>query len=697
MSAVSAPQVRLEYDRELPQVVFAAEEIGRTLEGLGYTLVPQTADAQITLAIDPESLRPQCYRIRHRRPGALEISGGDAAGAMYGGLQVAESLRLEKDIAAVPDSDGRPFIAHRGLKLNVPLDARSPSYDDTGDAAQKNIVEMWNFEFWREFLDEMARHRYNLLTLWTCHPYPTLIKLAEYPDIAFDDVCVLKAPFDHQTDKHWTGIDLQDPGNLRIVKRITIDEKIDYWRRVMQHAADRGIDIYVFHWNIHTFGAEGKYGITNAQDNANTVKYLRACVKELLLTYPLIKGIGVTAGERVNRKLKGEYGIENWVWKTYGMGIMDAKAVQPDRHVRFIFRRHWSDLGDILEAFRDYRDDFATSMKYARARIYTTPSPPFFDMWYRDECQRNNVKCWMNLRNDDIFCHRWGDPEHVRKFLINLPHDLLGGFYMGSDGYVWGREFTSLDPEQPRQLEIRKHWYRFMLWGRLAYDPTLDRAFFESVLADRFPETDTSVLYDAWAAASGIVPQVNRFHWHQNDVQWAPEACFDMRNGFHDVNRLIGHSPQARSGILPIEEYVEALQAGEEPQGVTPMQVADNLDRFAEQALAGAASVGKRGVRSKELRRTLTDIESMAQLGRYYADKIRGATELAISRATEDESRQKRAIEHLERAVEHWEAYAKLASSQYKPQLLARTRVLDWREILEHVKRDVAIAEGNTP
>jgi len=42
---------------------------------------------------------------------------------------------------------------------------------------------------------------------------------------------------------------------------------------------------------------EGKYGITNAQDNPNTIAYLRECVRETVLTYPLLAGIGVTAGE----------------------------------------------------------------------------------------------------------------------------------------------------------------------------------------------------------------------------------------------------------------------------------------------------------------------------------------------------------------------------------------------------------------
>jgi hypothetical protein len=97
---------------------------------------------------------------------------------------------------------------------------------------------------------------------------------------------------------------------------------------------------------------------------------------------------------------------------------------------------------------------------------------------------------------------------------------------------------------------------------------------------------------------------------------------------------------------------------------------------------------------SKELAATLTDMESMAYLGRYYADKIRGAAELAVYRA--DKSRReyrRRAVSHLTNAVEEWEAYARIATSQYKPQLFSRTHYMDWWKILEEVKKEAELAK----
>ena len=77
-------------------------------------------------------------------------------------------------------------------------------------------------------------------------------------------------------------------------------------------------------------------------------------------------------------------------------------------------------------------------------------------------------------------------------------------------------------------------------------------------------------------------------------------------------------------------------------------------------------------------------------MGRDYADKIRGAADLAVYRA--DKTRKgnhTRAVQHLENAVKEWEAYTRTATSQYKPQLLSRNYYLDWEKLMEEVKKEV--------
>ena len=59
---------------------------------------------------------------------------------------------------------------------------------------------------------------------------------------------------------------------------------------------------------------------------------------------------------------------------------------------------------------------------------------------------------------------------------------------MGSDGYVWGREFISNHPQEPRELEIDKHWFNFMLWGRMGYNPDMSNEIIKGKLAEKYPD-----------------------------------------------------------------------------------------------------------------------------------------------------------------------------------------------------------------
>ena len=695
LSSVQAaqPSVEISHVADDPRIAFAAVDITAALTERGYTVVKADGDVRIVFTIFAQGMGPQSFRIHKEGGRIIRVVGGDSLGAMYGGLEIAEAIRLGGGLDAVIDKARKPYIFRRGLKFNIPFDARGPSYDDTGTCAQKNIPVMWEWAFWKEFLDTLARNRYNVLTLWTTHPYPGLVKLDKYPGVNYDNVCVLKDGVTPRSDRHFgkRNIDIFDPAVVKVVKTISLDDKIAFWTRVFNHAEDRGIEIHIFHWNIYTFGADGKHGINDMPDNPKTIAYMRYCIGEFLKTYPQVDGIGVTAGEHVNRsRLKGT-SIEKWLWQTYGQGVMDAKAANPGRKLRFIFRQHQANLGKIAAAFTDFDGPFNTGHKYARARLYSTTYSPYLDREYRRLLEEHKVPCWLNLRNDDLFVLRWGDADYVREFLHNAPRDVMryeAGFYMGPDGFVQGREFVSKLPAISGELEIEKHWYRFMLWGRLGYDLTLTREYFEKRLQRRFGSLDPAVMYDTWAAASQIVPQVNRFFFRVNDFQFSPEGCIHA-GGFLDIEHFFRYGPLPGSGILSLQEYASAVVKGESFDGMTPMEVADKLDALAAKTLSGVKALRNLTRASLELTATLDDMESMAHLGRYYADKIRGAAAVAVVRADPKRTDfHAKAVKHFTDAIDEWKAYSDSASPRYRSQLFSRTHYLDWAKILNDVKAE---------
>jgi hypothetical protein len=730
-----APRAVIDADFSLATLKFSADELAGALRLRGFRVFtadvrrsyapPETVNPDLRvhlmipdtdMAADPDggytSLQSEGFSLRQAKQGgarSFTIVGKDAAGAMYGGLELAEQIRT-RGVDGVLDMDRNPYMPLRGTKFNIPLDLRTPSYTDMGDSAQANIATVWDFEFWRQYLDQLARDRYNMVSLWNLHPFPSLVKVPEYPDVALDDVWRSKAKFDEDYSTRTT--DIVTPAmlaNKEIVRRLTIDQKIEFWRRVMSYAHDRNIAFYVVTWNIYTYGTGGRYGITDALDNPNTVAYFRASVRELFRTYPLLAGIGLTAGENMGDASAYYAGgmdsfdaKENWLLATYGQGVLDAARAEPRRQFRLIHRQHESRAQDIAATFAPViaqpNVDFLFSFKYAQAHALSSTTQTFHRGYLES---LGNLRTLWTIRNDDALMLRWAAPDFVREFVKNIPYEKSQGFYFGSDMWVWGREYLSRRPSSPRQLEIDKHWLHFLLWGRLGYDPTLDDARLAALVEQRFPGVNGVTLLAAWQHASMIYPLVTGFHWANFDFQWYIEACRSRpgpartASGFHSVETFIDQPVHPGTDNLTIPRYVTGVTSGSMPPGTTPMQVADRIDAHVDAVLAPAKALSPPRANSREYADTTGDILMMANLGRYYAAKIRGATELALYRATRDAQHQALAVKHLEAAARAWGTYVEAARRAYGASFWTnRVGRVDWRELSAEVRHDVEIARA---
>jgi hypothetical protein len=677
-----------------PAVDFGLEELKNALDEKAYTENKGSATYIISVVVDT-ILQDQAYKIE-KEDHKISVFGGDKRGLLYGLLDLSEQIALKGDLSKVEAKTEKPFIEHRGIKMNIALDGRLPSYDDTGDAAQKNISEMWNMDFWIEYLDDLARNRYNILTFWSKHPFPALTKMKDYPGAAMEDVYVYNKPVTWDIHRDWRGIDMQDYSNLRKIKSITIDQKINFWKKVMEHAHNRGIDIVWFTWNIFISPGTGEM-LKPESDEAIT--YMKKAVQEMVETYPHLSGFGVTAGERMGMTV-GDYTAAEWMYETYGKGVMAAKEANPDRPFRFIFRRHHTTLPSIQKDFASkFLGEVETSYKYNVARMYSSPNPPIFEREYLPDVLKYNFKCWMNIRNDDIFTYRWGDPDYVREYLKGMMKYPVPGFYIGSDGYLWGREHTSKIPELSGELEVKKHWYREMLWGRLAFNPNLADSHLIAVIKNHFPETDAENLFKAWKYASKTFPVVCNFHWKSADAMWSTEGCMDQYTGFQTVRSFIDCFTLEDKKLMNITDYVDQLKKDLKPKLITPFQVADSLRLCSAETRKYLKEVNINSKKSsEELKATLKDIECFALYGDYYAGKIKAATYLHMYECLDNEEKtsyKEKAIFEIKKATAAWKELAKISTSQYHAQLLARTRALDWMKTIEDVEKDEMIVQNS--
>ena len=674
---------------------FAEAEILREATAKGIT-------ANVSLTVEKKANAPaQSYRIE-RSGDQIRVIGADDAGAMYGGLDIAEAIRIGT-FDSLKSTENKPHVEKRGIKFNIPLDLRTPSYTDSSDSAQANIPEVWEHDFWISYLDAMARHRYNVLSLWSLHPFPSMVKVPEFPEVALDDVWRTKAKLDDTFS--FSGEDFVRPemlANHEVVKQITIDEKIAFWRWVMLQAADRGITIYVFTWNVFTFGAEGKHGITNDMGNDITKAYFRASVREMVKTYPLLGGMGITAGEGMPHDMDSKV-KEKWLWDTYGEGVRDALKAEPKRDFNLIHRFHWTAQSDILNAFKDYPCTFDFSFKYSVAHMYSITKPTFIQPLI--EGIAPGRRTWLTVRNDDIYTFRFGDPAYAREYILNLPpRDKIAGFYMGPDGYCWGREFLDRHPAAgKRPLVMEKKWYSFSMWGRLAYDPTLPDSHFERLLAAQHPKASSASLFKALQSASQVMPLITRFFWGDIDLKWFPEACWSHPRrkgndgGFYTVQQFMEGSAMPGAEVLCIRDWRKRLLSREPMLEATPLQIADNLEAAAEQAFAALDSQLEAATADSELQKNFNDCEALAWLGRYYAAKIRGACALALFDARSDRFEHASALRHLNEALSHWKLYATIRDANYVPALYNRLGYVDITAITKQVADDIEIAKGWKP
>ncbi len=640
---------------------------------------PNAATHHLRITFD-DSIPAQGFSLTVDPESTFVLTASDSAGATYGLLELAEQIRLYS-LAYVTATSQTPSQLDRGVKFNISLDVRTPTYTEPSDAAQNAMEHVWDRQFWFDYLDHLASQRYNLVSLWNLHPFPSMVRVPEYPGVALDDVRKSTTRWDENYRLQAIGFDAAAiVDHYETLKVMTIDEKIAFWREIMAYAKTRHIKFYIVTWNIFVNGTDGKYGITDSIDNPVTRDYFKCSVAAMFNTYPDLAGIGLTTGE--NMPGSSFEAKEDWAFAAYGQGVLEAarRSPDPDRQFTFIHRQHQTKARDIAAKFQPLIDapniNFLFSFKYAQAHVMSSTRQPFADGFIQDIPPQKTL--W-TLRNDDNYLFRWGGSDFVREFMRNIPAEVSAGMYYGSDQWVWTREFISTEPTTPRQLAFDKHWFHWLLWSRFAFDANLSDQRLIDLIGERFPTIDASTLFRAWNHAATVYPLTTGFHWGALDFQWYIESGQSQPgpagtpSGWHDINRFISLPPHPGTANVSIPDFVDAMTNDRLPEGITPLQIATELLTQAEAALALVETINPTG--NRELRQTLEDIRAQSYLGLYYGYKIQAATDLALLRETLAGHYQVSLSRNLNLAAYHWRLYTATTDALYRIRPLWTNRV----------------------
>ena len=668
-----AQTVGVFYETKVPQIQFAAADIKIALEAKGYTvemlplssLTDSYSNKKVVIALAsnrtitkflaaqtgtiPKNLGEQSYALLTTKAPQLSywVLGGDTSGAMYGGFQIAENIDID-GLSGAFNMQETPFMLNRGMKLNMPLDRRIPTYIGkwSSNSTKKAIPNAWDMTFWKKLIDQQSRNRYNVLSIWVHHPFPALVKLADYPKVSLSRI----------------------EGFEGFVKELNHEQRVAFWREVMNYAHNRGMKVYFFNWNVHLNGAYGIDGLPDEEtkmpekmSSPKVTDYMYKSMTALLETYPELDGFGITSGDGMNKGEAGYAQNTEWTWNAMGKAVKDYLAANPTRKFNLIHREVETSPKVVdsiyapLKALPNVTLNF--SHKYAMAHMYSTTTPKW--TLFLEDAAKLGFRSWLTIRNDDYFYFNWGDPKFVKEFLINIPNkQIVDGMYIGSDGYSPTRTYFCKDESMNGQLEVERRWYMEMLWGRMAYNPKLSDAIFKNKLAKRFPAVSSSALFDAWSLASRSLPKVTELvmgNW-RFDYDWYPEGCWsDPRKGtgFRTIDGMANLTTVAQgSKLCDIPKSAADLCDGKK----SSYTVADEIQADSEKALSIINTMKSNG--NGDLEMAIMNVKQMASLGIYYSYKIRGATYKKAGKI-------EKARAEMEKAYCWWISYTQLMEVTY--------------------------------
>ncbi len=494
-----------------------------------------------------EDLKPEAFRIRPAN-GGYAITGGDARGAMYGALDFAEQLELT---GKVRDKEEQPSLSVRALKFNVPLPG-------TGYLSEEDLANnewFWSLDYWRKFLDMAARNRYNAITFWSAHPYDRMLRVPKYPEA---------------TD----------------LPAAELDRNIAFFRQLFQMAADRGLDTYLVTWNIHVPRAfASRHGVPAAGFDAPLIRdYQREAIKALFATYPMLTGLGTTAGERMDSMTAKQK--MDWIADTYF-----AALKQVGRPVPFIFRYWQADpeaAVAMLASVELSRPRVSGHQVQRRAHVFVAEAA-------RARTEMGGARAWPLPTALAPAQRRPVHPSLGRPRLRARNRPQHGGSRHGRLrrrlGSRRARTRTASIPMPPRRTwtgnyMFEKHWFRYMLWGRVGYTAAEPDSTWQGHFRRRFGAAGDDV-YEALHQSSKIAPLITSYHWNYMNGDWYPEGSIGSWNTsfeqprvnyrraamYHDIRTYIFNNTIGGE-MANIPEFL----AGSKKAG--PLEVADRLEQL---------------------------------------------------------------------------------------------------------------------
>jgi hypothetical protein len=695
----SAQSVTILHEEAVPQAAYAARKLSEALVERGYKLRRERTgyDYLISLAVHPGRLRPEAFSIVPEAK-VIAITGGDHRGMIYGALALAEMLRNETRLETIKDTEQKPHLEFRGIKYNLPWETYRPS-----SALDQHYETARDLEYWEAFLDMMVANRFNVISLWNLHPFTFMVQPKNFPEAS---------PWSKKEFAQWQHL----------------------YREIFRMAKERALDTYIVHWSIfvsrefaeaHDVAKVNFYPHYYVPGDTSEIvrRYLRESVKQVLEEYPDLDGIGISHGEGMAEMTP----LQRQEWMD---DVLIAGMLQANRPVKLIHRVPFSsgtssepgvskNVEEVTRAAMERLEDrfegpIWVEMKFNWSHAHSTPKlvkvhgGALGDTYFVPKPK--NYKITWQARNEDFFALRWGVPDFIRKHIaLNGAHDYVGGYFVGSETYVPALDyFTAVKDPVDWKWAFERQWLFYKLWGRLLYDPKTPDTVFQAEFTRRYGDKAVNFL-QAYSLASSTQLRLASLYDSKWDFTLYSEGFLALQGDhtkYISVDQLISQ-PTMDPDYVSVRDYVEALRKGSafEAGRITPPILVDMLERDNREALRLVNAIDTNA--NASLMYEVADVKTWANLGLHLAEKLKGAVALQTYRTAGGAENKQRAIDHLQRALAHWDEVVKITRPIYRDMPLTHynhnafeandDNLFHWALIRDEVARDVEIARAQEP
>jgi len=551
------------------RIAYAVEQLKAVL--------PEKSRATVQIAVDPARAPQKAEGYQLQVTGSrIKVIGYDAAGAMYGTLDLAGRLKDGQPLPAKLNVSEKPSLTLRGTCI---LLMKLGTYDYAITPA--GFPFFYDKKLWLEYLDFLAANRFNYIAFWNGHPFDYFVRLEKYPEAQ----------------------DGMEEG--------LVDRNHDLLLWLGKEAQKRNIWLMFQFYNIHTsvfFQKAHNLPAWNSRPTPMLADYTSYCIERFVSEFPSV-GLYICPGEA----LRLQY-TDSWINDVILPAVKRTGKNPP------IMIRAWGiDLAHMRKVAGNYSPLY-TERKFNVEMIASTEIDPENAEWARVTGNHVvNIHCLGNLEP-----FRWSPPAYIQKIVRN-------SMRVGSTGLhlyprkAWRWPYGCDRGRQP-ELQWHRDWMWFEAWARYAWDANLDpqeeRKYWSERLSREYGAAAAPHVLAYYETAADVLPAIQRLIWLGNDNHTIVSAGILL----DQLEKAPGIPFLALPGLIRIPQFLAGLRSGAMPAGQTPDEFLavklTEAENAAEQARLAAASATRRQVDARLME---SDARAIVLVVRFYLDKLRAA------------------------------------------------------------------------